>query len=137
MPNRRKCRRISCPPLMEGFKPFGIPMHALEPVTLLFEEFEALKLADYENLTQEEAAARMNISRPTFTRLYDKARKTIAKAFAEGKAIIIKGGTYATKGHWYRCYHCHQTTVSIKPLKHCKSCNSDRIESLSETTWEK
>jgi predicted DNA-binding protein (UPF0251 family) len=117
---------------MEGFKPFGIPMQAIESVTLLLEEYEALKLADYENLTQEEAATRMNISRPTFTRLYDKARKTIAKAFTEGKAIIIEGGTYTTDENWYRCYNCHQSTVSKKPLKHCKRCNSDRIKPLRE-----
>jgi predicted DNA-binding protein (UPF0251 family) len=78
---------------MEGFKPFGIPMRELGSVVMLFEEFEAIRLADYENLTQEEAAEKMNISRPTFTRLYDKARKTIAKAFVEGKAIIIQGET--------------------------------------------
>ena len=45
---------------MEGFKPFGIPMRELGSVDLLFEEFEALRLADYENLTQEEAAVKMH-----------------------------------------------------------------------------
>ena len=77
MPNRKRYRRIAIPPTMEGYKPFGIPMRELESVILLFEEFEAIRLADYENLTQEEAAKKMNISRPTFTRLYDKARKSI------------------------------------------------------------
>ena len=43
------------PPPMEGFKPFGVPMRELESVVLLFEEFEAIRLADYEKLTQEEA----------------------------------------------------------------------------------
>jgi len=100
MPNRIRNRRISMLPPMEGFKPFGIPMRELESVVLLFEEFEAIRLADYENLTQEEAAAKMNISRPTFTRLYDKARKTISKAFVEGKAILIKGGSYVTDDYW-------------------------------------
>ena len=100
---------------MEGFKPFGIPMRELEPVVLLFEEYEAIRLADYENLTQEEAAKKMDISRPTFTRVYDKARKNIAKAFIEGKAIIIQGGTYITDDFWYRCYNCHETMITMKP----------------------
>jgi len=52
MPNRRRHRRVTMPPPMEGFKPFGIPMRELEPVVLLYEEFEAIRLADYENLTQ-------------------------------------------------------------------------------------
>jgi len=96
---------------MEGFKPFGIPMRELGSVDLLFEEFEALRLADYENLTQEEAAVKMHISRPTFTRLYDKARKKIAKAFVEGKAILIRGGTFITENYWYRCDNCHETRL--------------------------
>lgn len=127
MPNRRRFRRINTPPSMEGFKPFGVPMRELESVNLLYEEYEALRLADYENLTQEEAARRMNISRPTFTRLYDKARKSIAKAFVEGKAIIIRGGTFTTDDYWYRCIECHETMVSEKPVTNCSSCDSENI----------
>jgi predicted DNA-binding protein (UPF0251 family) len=119
------------PPAMEGFKPFGVPMRELGTVDLLFEEFEALRLADYENLTQEEAAKKMNISRPTFTRLYDKARKNIAKAFVEGKAIIIQGGTFVTDDYWYRCENCHETMVTIKPAKNCRNCDSDNIVQLN------
>ena len=117
---------------MEGFKPFGIPMRELESVDLLFEEYEALRLADYENLTQEEAAEKMNISRPTFTRLYDKARKNIAKAFVEGKAIIIRGGTYITDDYWYRCDDCHETIVSDHPVNQCRECDSDNLTQLNE-----
>ena len=132
MPNRRRFRRIKMPPVMEGYKPFGIPMRDLESVELLYEEFEALRLADYENLTQEEAAKKMNISRPTFTRLYDKARKSVAKAFVEGKAIIIRGGNYITDDYWYRCENCHETIVSVKPVKSCRKCDSDDIIQLNK-----
>jgi predicted DNA-binding protein (UPF0251 family) len=120
------------PPIMEGFKPFGIPMRELESVDLLFEEYEALRLADYENLIQEEAAKKMNISRPTFTRLYDKARKNIAKAFVEGKAIIIHGGTYVADDYWYRCGNCHETMVTMKPVNQCRKCDSGDIIQLNE-----
>jgi predicted DNA-binding protein (UPF0251 family) len=116
---------------MEGYKPFGIPMRELEAVDLLYEEYEALRLADYENLTQEEAAKKMNISRPTFTRLYDKARKSIAKAFVEGKAIIIQGGTYITDDYWYRCDDCHETMVTTNPAEQCRKCDSDNITRLN------
>lgn len=131
MPNRIRHRRVTRPPKMEGYKPFGIPMRELEAVDLLYEEYEALRLADYENLTQEEAAKKMNISRPTFTRLYDKARKSIAKAFVEGKAIIIRGGTYITDDYWYRCDDCHETMVTIKPAEQCRKCDSDSITRLN------
>ncbi|MDP4271752.1 MAG: DUF134 domain-containing protein, partial [Bacteroidota bacterium] len=63
-------RKITAPPSMEGFKPFGIPMSTLEPVILLFEEYEAIRLCDYDGLTQDQAAERMTVSRPTFTRIY-------------------------------------------------------------------
>ena len=122
------------PPPMEGFKPFGIPMRELEPVVLNYEEFEAIRLADYENLTQEEAAQKMNISRPTFTRLYDKARKIIARAFVEGKAIFIQGGNYVTDDYWYRCYDCHDTMITLKPTKHCRTCDSENIIQLNVQT---
>jgi len=131
MPNRRRYRRIAMPPPMEGFKPFGVPMRKLEPVVLLYEEYEAIRLADYEKLTQEKAAQKMNISRPTFTRLYDKARKNIAKAFVEGKAIFIQGGNYVTDDYWYRCYNCHETMITMKPAKNCRICNSDNIVQLN------
>jgi uncharacterized protein len=118
-------------PLMEGYKPFGIPMREIESVDLLYEEFEALRLSDYENLTQAEAAKKMNISRPTFTRLYDRARKNIVKAFVEGKAIVIRGGTYIIDDYWYRCDNCHETMVTLKPVKNCRQCDSDNIKRLS------
>lgn len=118
-------------PPMEGFKPFGIPMRELESVVLLYEEYEAIRLADYENLNQEEAAVRMNISRPTFTRLYDKARKSMAKAFVEGKAIVIQGGTYVTYDFWYKCQECHETMTAMKPIKKCRRCDSGNIIRLN------
>lgn len=131
MPNRKRNRRISMPPKMEGFKPFGIPMRELESITLLLEEFEAIRLTDYENLTQEEASEKMNISRPTFTRIYEKARKNIAKAFVEGKAIFIQGGNYVTEDYWYKCKDCNETMVTIKPADHCRKCDSDNLMSLN------
>jgi len=116
---------------MEGYKPYGIPMRELESIILLYEEFEAIRLADYENLTQEESAKKMKISRPTFTRLYDKARKTIAKAFIEGKAIIIQGGNFITENYWYKCSDCYETMNTLKPIKHCRKCDSGKITRLN------
>jgi predicted DNA-binding protein (UPF0251 family) len=116
---------------MEGFKPFGVPMKDLEPVMFLYEEFESVRLADYENLTQEEAALRMGVSRPTFTRIYEKARKSIAKAFVEGKAILIQGGDYVTDDYWFRCLKCKEVIIAMKPIQQCRKCNSDDIVLLN------
>lgn len=131
MANRKRLRKVSMLPAMEGFKPFGIPMRELQSVILLYEEFEAIRLADYENLTQEEAARKMNISRPTFTRLYAKARKSIASAFVEGKAIVISGGDFSMDDYWYKCRNCNETMVTMKPAEQCRKCNSEDIMPLN------
>ncbi len=74
------------------FKPRGIPTVDLEEVNLTLDEFEAIRLADYEQLYQEEAAARMNISRQTFGRIVEEAHKKIADVLLNGKALKIEGG---------------------------------------------
>ncbi|MGD9555744.1 MAG: DUF134 domain-containing protein [Mangrovibacterium sp.] len=131
MPNRIRHRRIMMPPPMDGYMPFGVPRQELEPVVLLLEEFEAIRLADYEDLSQEEAAGKMNISRPTFTRLHDKARRKIARAFVEGKAILIRGGTYVTDDFWYKCHNCNETMVTMKPARQCRKCDSNNIVQMN------
>ena len=62
------------------------------------DEFEAIRLLDYEGLDQESAALRMGVSRPTVTRVYASARRKIAEALTEGKAISIEGGPVAPMG---------------------------------------
>ncbi len=74
------------------FKPRGIPTVDLEEVNLTLDEFEAIRLADYEQLYQEEAATRMNISRQTFGRIVEEAHKKIADVLLNGKALKIEGG---------------------------------------------
>ena len=133
-PKRR--RMMANPPKIEGFRPFGVPMTNIEPVVLLFEEYESMRLADYEGLTQEQAAEKMGISRPTFTRIYDKARKTIAEAFVEGKAVIIQGGDFHTDDYWYRCQDCNRPTVSKEKIEKCCHCGSKQIHSLSHSCTE-
>jgi predicted DNA-binding protein (UPF0251 family) len=129
-PRRKRC--VMRMPAMEGYKPFGIPMIELSSVTLLFEEYEAIRLCDYIGLTQAEAASRMKISRPTLTRVYEKARKTVATAFAEGKAIIIDGGDYQTEGEWHRCPRCRRAVSGSENTSSCEMCNT--IEQSELTT---
>ena len=80
------------------FKPAGIPLRTLEEVVVTLDELESLRLADLEGLYQEEAAARMKISRPTFSRLVESAHKKVAEALVEGKALRLEGGPVQMKG---------------------------------------
>jgi predicted DNA-binding protein (UPF0251 family) len=74
------------------FKPRGIPMNMLEDVVLNIDELEAVRLADYEGLYQEQAAEKMRISRPTFGRIVESAHRKIADVLVNGKALRIEGG---------------------------------------------
>jgi predicted DNA-binding protein (UPF0251 family) len=64
----------------------------MEEVLMTLDEFEALRLADLDGLYQEEAAERMNVSRPTFGRIVDSARRKVADALVHGKALRMEGG---------------------------------------------
>ena len=131
MARPKRNRIVKVPPPMEGFKPFGVPITDLEPVILLFEEFEALRLSDYEGLEQEQAAQQMDISRPSYTRIINKARKSIARAFVEGKAIFIEGGNFVTDDHWYRCEKCMKLNISKTKKGKCNYCKSTSLRKLN------
>lgn len=133
MSRPKRNRKIVNPPIMEGFKPFGIPITQLEPVILLYEEYESIRLCDYEGLTQEQASKKMGVSRPTFTRVYDKARKNIAKAFVEGKAIFIEGGNFQSDYYWYKCEDCMELTICEEPSHECKKCKNGNVRLLNKT----
>ena len=94
--SRPKCHRNICGiPDKYYFKPRGIPTVKLEEIVLNLDEFEAIRLADYEQLYQEEAAAKMNISRQTFGRIIEAAHKKIADVLLNGKALKIESGEVA------------------------------------------
>ncbi len=107
---------------MEGFKPFGINKNKPQIVKLTFEEYESIRLIHYEKLTQEQAAKHMNISRPTFTRIHNKALANIAQAFIEGKVIKISGGRYYIEGEWYKCKKCSKLIEGIENHVQCYNC---------------
>ncbi|MGB5219045.1 MAG: DUF134 domain-containing protein [Smithella sp.] len=93
---RPKCRRNVCGmPDKNYFKPRGIPTVDLEEIVLNLDEFEAIRLADFEQMYQEEAASKMNISRQTFGRIIEAAHKKIADVLINGKALKIEGGDIA------------------------------------------
>ena len=93
MPRPCCLRRIGFRPCAGFFKPAGIPMHVLEQVTLALDEVEALRLADLKGLYQEKAAEQMNVSRSTFARIVEKARRKVADALIHGKALRIETGS--------------------------------------------
>ncbi|MBP1676620.1 MAG: hypothetical protein H6Q20_1179 [Bacteroidetes bacterium] len=131
MPRPQQNRKISTPPLMQGFKPFGIPRRELETVVLQFDEYETMRLLDYEGMTQEQAAEQMEVSRPTLTRIYENARKIIAQALVEGKMIVIEGGNVDFGREWYRCRRCHKLVDGLDKHVRCRNCTHFADNELS------
>jgi len=126
------CRRVGCSPGHRYFKPRGIPLFRLEESVVTVDEWEAIRLADWEGLYQEEAAERMNVSRQTFGRIVDTARRKIADALVNGKALRIEGGEIemAAEKRSFRCTDCgHSWEVPYGGgrLTGCPKCNSVRF----------
>lgn len=93
----KKCRLVYARPFVTYFKPRGIPLKELESVDLNVEEFEAIRLKDSEGFDQKKVAKEMGISQPSLHRVLCSARKKIAEALVNGKAIKIIGGHYNIK----------------------------------------
>lgn len=130
MARPQKSRKICNPPKMQGFNPFGIAVCDAEKIALKYEEYEAIKLVNYDNLSQDDASEKMEISRPTLTRIYNKALKKIAKAFVEGKTIIIEGGNFEFDKDWYKCKKCFRLIEGLENHSKCDGCSKFGNEEL-------
>lgn len=91
MPRPRKCRKVGFVPSNPCFHP---QLHNKDEVVLSVEEVESLRLSDYLEMEQDSAAESMNVSRGTFQRIINAARKKTADALIHGKTIRIDGGHY-------------------------------------------
>lgn len=91
MSRPRKCRFIKLPSCARYFKPRGIPLTDLEEIVLKADEIEALRLKEIENLSHQDCAQKMGISRTTFHRDLESAHRKITEAILQNKAIKIKG----------------------------------------------
>ena len=134
MPRPTKWRRVGFVPEVTHFKPAGVPLHSIDEVCLSIEEAEAIRLKDLENLEQEECAQKMRISRPTYHRVLGSARKKLADALLNGKAIRIEGGNYEMATRRFRCSrNGHEWDVPFEemvksPPIACPTCESPNIQ---------
>lgn len=124
MPRPTRNRKVVNPPQMSGFKPFGMPLCELKVLELQFDEYESINLVNYQDLSQDLAAEMMGISRPTFTRVYNRALKKIAKAFVEGMAIKIVGGNVQFEKQWYKCRKCFKLIEGMENHIKCFGCET-------------
>jgi predicted DNA-binding protein (UPF0251 family) len=99
---------VETEPGVTFFKPRGIPLRSLQQIVITVDELEAMRLADFLEMTQEEVAQRMQVSRPTVTRMLSRAHRAVAEALVHGKAICIQGGDYRVG---QQCQSCGQWVV--------------------------
>ncbi len=131
-PRLKTFRKVLSPPPVKGFKPYGHNGDArnTEPVNLLFEEYEALRLCDYDRCNHQQASMIMRVSRPTFTRIYASALQKISAAFVEGRQISIEGGKVYFDSDWYRCSSCscyfNHPDKTIE-MKNCPLCGDGNV----------
>lgn len=115
MPRPRKCRKVCCLPESNLFGPINALYNPNNVITMTVEEYETLRLIDFEGMMQEECAEKMGVARTTVQRIYNDARKKLAQCLVEGTLLKIEGGDYtlcddetqkAVCGH--RCCHKHR-----------------------------
>jgi predicted DNA-binding protein (UPF0251 family) len=136
-PRPIRLRRISNPPVISGFRPYGGKNSAgkAKTVFLHLEEYEALRLCDFEMLNHQQASLVMNVSRPTLTRIYARARFKIAEAFVNGKQIIIEGGKIYFDSEWFLCGKCgavFNNPAKQREVKDCPLCRSVKFRSYKQ-----
>lgn len=128
-----KWRRVEYVPVNKYFAPCpkGNCGHhsVLEEIQLKVEELEAMRLKDIEELNQEECAERMQVSRQTFQNIIDEARKKVATALIEDRAINVGGGNYTKNVCTLKCLSCGNETQSSfeENGRVCKKCGSKEL----------
>lgn len=135
MPKPKKERSVSHPPGAYEYKPLGVPMRFLEKVTLSIDEYEALRLVDFEGLDHAGAAEHLQVSRPTCARIVGSAHKKVADALTSGKAIVIEGGPISFRANRFRCGTCGNLWSSDIDVENeeppCPRCGGSRIIDLA------
>jgi len=85
-------RRIGWQPGKFNFFPEGVWPGSADLIRLNLDELEAIRLVDLEGLYQEQAADKMQVSRPTLARILESGRRKVAEALVHGKGLVIGGG---------------------------------------------
>lgn len=93
MARPKKWRKVCGLPQINRFGPLnGYKNDSV--IVMTIDEYEAIRLIDYENFTQEVCAACMSVARTTVQAIYQDARKKIATSLVKGKMLFIQGGEY-------------------------------------------
>jgi predicted DNA-binding protein (UPF0251 family) len=94
MSRPKKCKRVCMMPRASSFSSSDLKMGEQEPLVMSVEEYETIRLIDYEGLSQEECAEQMSVGRATIQRIYSDARKKLAQFLLEERTLKVEGGDF-------------------------------------------
>jgi len=90
------------------------------------DEYEALRLADLECLSQEHAARKMGVSRATFGRIIESGRSKVAGVLVHGCRLEISGGAFMFgRGRHLQCPRCRHRQARARQEQErveCRRC---------------
>lgn len=81
-------------PKIDSFGPYNVNQDSMEQIQMTVEEYESIRLIDYEGLTQDQCAEIMGVARSTVQRIYEMARCKVADSMVNAKIIKIHGGNF-------------------------------------------
>ena len=93
MPRPRKCRKVCHLPNEREFHPAG-NCNKNACIIMTVDEYETIRLIDYQGFSQEECGEYMHIARTTVQQIYTNARKKLSAVLVEGLSLKIEGGEY-------------------------------------------
>lgn len=138
MARKRCCGLVEDEPICRKF--IGVPPMGQRTINLKIEELEAVRLKDLVGLEQTQAAFAMGLSRATYQRVLQSARRKISEALVNGNELLIEGGDYMVKNRKFECQEC-QHVWEVAPCseggKHgyeiaCPECSSMKKIKLGE-----
>lgn len=126
MPRPKKCRMVGFVPDNSCFNP---ELYNKNEIVLSIEEVESIRLSDYLEMEQNSSAESMNVSRGTFQRIINAARKKTADALINGKTIRINGGHYELlEGKTCCMEHKNNGHCKRKYCEKCEDCEHNKLE---------
>ncbi len=134
MARPKSLRKVVKPPGFKGYTPYGYEHKSGASVELLYEEYEAIKLADYDLMTHLEASKVMGVSRSTFARIYERGRRKMAQALVEVREIKAVYGEAFLDKSWLICKKCNArfTVPETVQKNNCPVCKSYDVISVSD-----
>ncbi len=138
MPRPCKYRRIGFVPAQRTFGPVAAGNGDGETVILTLDELESMRLVDFLGLYQEEAAARMGVSRQTLGNILADARRKTVGCLLAGASLAIGGGTVSPPETEFRCpacrHHWHGAPAELSPASECPACRQQGVPAQAAGT---